>query len=185
LLLAGCSRVPARKTSIYQTGDRAPVDKLNYSIVDTQILTRLGEDSSVRTPRDRFYVIEFSVFNSGTQDAAIPALTLVDDAGNTYNELADGSGVARWLGVVRHVAANQTETGTVVFDAPASHYKLKLTDDTDSDDVFVDLPLSFAHEQIRQQLGQDASEVSNGDALTPAPAAPAAKGSTPATARKK
>ncbi len=87
-------------------------------------------------------------------------MTLIDDSGKTYDELADGSGVPHWLGVVRKVPSNQIEQGTVVFDAPASHYKLKLTDETDAEDIFVDLPLSFAHEQMQNETG------SNPDAST-------------------
>ena len=49
--------------------------------------------------------------------------------------------------VVRRVGSNQSESGGVVFDAPANHYRLKLTDDTDNGDAYIDLPLSFAHEQ--------------------------------------
>ncbi|HXJ42665.1 MAG TPA: hypothetical protein VNH18_25515, partial [Bryobacteraceae bacterium] len=42
----------------------------------------------------------------------------------------------------------QTESGHILFDAPAAHYKLRLTDDSDSEEVYVDIPLSFAHEQM-------------------------------------
>jgi hypothetical protein len=84
-------------------------------------------------------------------------MTLLDDSGKTYNELTDGTGVTRWLGVVRKVDANQTETGSVVFDAPAGHYKLRLTDETDEADVFVDLPLNFAHEQMANDASDTAA----------------------------
>src|SRR5438552_3434438 len=122
LTLAGCSRTPVRKATIFPTGDKAPVGKLTYSVVDSQILTRLGDDPNARTPQIRFYLVQISVSNGGNDDEAIPAMTLVDDSGKTYDELTDGSGVSRWLGVVRHVAPNQSEEGTLVFDAPASHY---------------------------------------------------------------
>src|SRR5271168_3718478 len=103
-------------------------------------------------PQNRFYVVQLSAFNSGSSDASIPAMTLIDDSGKTYEELTDGTGVPRWLGVLRHVAANQTETGAILFDAPANHYKLRLTDDTDADDIFVDLPLTFVNEQMKKQM---------------------------------
>ena len=171
--MAACSGTPARKTVIFQAGDKATVDKLNYSVVDTQIFTRLGEDPNVRVPQNRFYVVQLSVFNAGTEDAAIPAMSLVDDSGKTYEELTDGNGVARWLGVIRHVSANQTETGTLVFDAPASHYKMKLTDDTDANDVYIDIPLSFAHEQMSQSSG--VPEATDAPLIPAAPAPPADK----------
>jgi Domain of unknown function (DUF4352) len=152
VFLTGCSGSPVRKTFTYMVGDKAAVERLTYSVVDNQVFTRLGADPNTRLPQNRFYVVDLSVFNSASSDAAIPAMTLVDDSGKIYDELTDGTGVARWLGVIRHVPANQTETGAVVFDAPASHYKLKLTDDTDASDVYIDLPLSFVNEQMKKQL---------------------------------
>jgi len=158
LLLASCSSTPVRKSSTYPAGDKATVEKLTYSAIDTQIFPRLGEEPNARNPQNRFYVVRLSVSNSGNEDAPIPAMTLVDDSGKTWEELTDGAGVSGWLGVIRHVSPNQTETGSVVFDAPASHYKLRLTDETDPADVYVDIPLSFAHEQLSHGA-EDTSEV--------------------------
>jgi hypothetical protein len=179
-VFVGCSSTPARKTIVFQTGEKAPVDKLTYSVVDTQILTHLGDEPNVRTPQTRFYVVQISVSNGGNEDVSIPAMTLVDDSGKTYDELPDGSGVSRWLGVVRHVGPNQSEAGNLVFDAPASHYKLKLTDDTDANDVFVDIPLSFAHEQVSQ-----GAEATSEAVLPPAEPAAAAANTSAAGAKKK
>ncbi len=152
LILAACSGTPERKTVTYSVGDKASVDKLVYNVVDTQIFPHLGDDAAPRNPQNRFYVVDLAVSNSGNSEAPIPAMSLVDDSGKTYEELADGTGVPHWLGVVRKVQANQTEQGSIVFDAPAGHYKLKLTDETDPDDVFVDIPLNFAHEQMQNQM---------------------------------
>jgi hypothetical protein len=159
LVGAGCSSSGSaeRATFTYTTGDKAPVDKLTYSVVDTAILPHLGDETTPRIPHYRFYVVDISISNSSSTDSPIPGMTLVDDAGKNYDELPDGSGVPHWLGVVRKVAANQTEQGAVVFDAPAGHYKLKLTDDTDASDVYVDIPLTFAHEQMQNDT-QSTSE---------------------------
>ncbi len=178
-MFAVCCGSPARRTFTYMNGDKASVDRLTYSVVDNQVFTRLGADPTVRIPQNRFYVVDLSVFNSGTSDAAIPAMTLIDDAGKAYEELPDGTGVARWLGVIRHVAANQTETGTVVFDAPASHYKLRLTDDTDAQDVFIDLPLTFVNEQMKKQVTEGSPDTQQAPDLEPRPQA------TPVAPKKK
>jgi len=154
LIAAGCSGASARKSVIYQPGDNAILDQLTYKVIGTQMLTRLGDGPNQRIPQNRFYVVRISVANAGSEEANLPALTLVDDSGKTYEELTDGSGVNQWLGVIRRVPANQTASGSVVFDAPASHYRLKLTDDTDNGDAYVDLPLSFAHEQASQSVGE-------------------------------
>jgi hypothetical protein len=151
LLLTACSGTPERKVVTYSVGDKASVEKLTYSIVDTQILPRLGEDSAPRNPQHRFYIVDVSVSNSASEDLPIPGMALVDDSGKIYEELTDGSGVPKWLGVSRRVQANQTEQGAIVFDAPAGHYKLRLTDETDPGDVYVDIPLSFAHEQLQNE----------------------------------
>ena len=165
--LAGCSGSPERKAVTYAAGDKAQVEKLNYSVVDTQIFPRLGDEASPRIPQNRFYIVGISVSNSGNSDQPIPGMSLVDDSGKVYDELTDGSGVPHWLGVVRRVAANQTEQGSVVFDAPTGHYKLKLTDETDPSDVFVDIPLSFAHEQLQNET-VGTTDTGAGTALPPA-----------------
>ncbi len=148
LLLAGCSNTPSHQSRTYQPGEKAIVDKLTYSIVDTQIAPRLGEEPNPRLPQNRFFIVQISVSNSANRPLPIGSMTLIDDSGKVYNELADGTGVPRWLGISRSVDPAQTEQGAVLFDAPAVHYKLRLTDDTDKDDVFVDLPLNFMHEQM-------------------------------------
>jgi hypothetical protein len=48
------------------------------------------------------------------------------------------------------VGPTQTEDGNVVFDAPAKHYRIRLTDDFAPDEVAVDMPLSFIHEQMQK-----------------------------------
>src|SRR3954454_17179463 len=106
--LAGCSTAPARATKVYQTGEKAEHNKLAYSIVDAQIFTRLGDEPNARIPQNRFYVVQVSVSNSGNSSSSIPPMSLVDDSGKVYPELADGTHVPRWLGVVRSVEPAQT-----------------------------------------------------------------------------
>jgi len=184
VVLTGCSGSAGRRSFTYMIGDKASVERLTYSVVDNQVFTRLGEEQNVRIPQTRFYVVQLSVFNSGSSDAAIPAMTLVDDSGRTYDELTDGAGVPRWLGMVRHVAANQTETGSVVFDAPASHYKLRLTDETDAADVYVDLPLSFVNEQLNKQLTEGVPDGRRAPEIEASPQSPAVP-PVPAVPKKK
>jgi len=169
LLLTACSGSPERKIVTYSVGEKASVEKLTYNIVDTQILPRLGEDSAPRNPQNRFYIVDLSVSNSASDDLPIPGMALVDDSGKVYEELTDGSGVPKWLGVSRRVQANQTEQGSVVFDAPAGHYKLKLTDETDPGDVFVDIPLNFAHEQMQNETSGTSDSATQMDGSQAAP----------------
>lgn len=176
LITVACSSTPSRKTILFSAGEKATVEHLTYSVVDTQIQPRLGDDANARMPQNRFYIVQISASNAGNEDVSIPSMTLVDDNGKTYDELTDGAGVSRWLGVIRHVAPNQSETGNIVFDAPAAHYKLKVTDETDANDVFIDIPLTFAHEQMT--FGPDTA--GEGAAV----GAPAAPNAVPAQKKK-
>jgi hypothetical protein len=153
LVLVGCSKEPKHDAKLYSAGEKAEVGTLSYSVVDSQILPQLGDDpANARMPQNRFIVVQVSVLNAGKDEVSIPGMTLIDDGGQAYNELADGTGVHQWLGVLRKVAATQTETGMIVFDAPAKHYRLRLTDEFAPDEVSVDMPLSFIHEQIQHMV---------------------------------
>jgi hypothetical protein len=147
LVAAGCSRGSRKDPVIMPAGEKATTGSLVYSVIDTRILPQLGEDQNIRTPQNRFFLVQLAVSNSSSQDQPIPGLTLVDDSGQQYAELADGTGVSNWLGIVRKVGGAQTEQGTILFDAPARHYRLRVTEDTDASEIAIDLPLNFQGEQ--------------------------------------
>jgi hypothetical protein len=148
-LLAACSSSGKKDNKLFAAGEKAGVGPLTYAVVDTQIFPQLGDDlATARTPVNRFYVVQLSVSNSSNADVPIPALTLVDDSGQTYTELSDGTGVTNWMGVVRKVKPGDTEIGNIVFDAPSKHYRLRFTDDLDPAEIAIDLPLNFVHEQV-------------------------------------
>ena len=135
---------------VYAAGDKAAVGPLLYTVIDTEVAPQLGDDpNNLRTPQDRFFLIKVSVTNSSSSDQPIPAMTLVDDEGHNYTELADGTGVTNWLGVVRKVGPTQTEQGVVAFDAPSKHYHLRLNDPLDEREISIDVPLSFVHERLK------------------------------------
>src|SRR5579863_6783290 len=119
LAVAGCSTFSSKNQPvIYAAGDKATIGPLVYSVTDTEVVQQVGDEpNSVRTPVNRFYLVKVSITNSSASEESIPAMSLVDDAGQGYSELADGTGVSNWLGVVRKIGAAQTETGVVVFDA--------------------------------------------------------------------
>jgi hypothetical protein len=148
--LAACSTssTPKRDVRTYPAGEKATVGHLTYTIIDTEAQPRLGDDSSPRVPQNRFYLVQLSVSNNASSELNIPSLSLLDDSGNVYPELSDGNGVPHWLGMIRKVDAGQTEQGYVAFDAPTSHYRLKLSDETSDNDIYADIPLSFVHERM-------------------------------------
>ena len=151
LVATGCSSVGKKESQVFPTGEKVTVGPLVYSVIDSQVLTQLGDDpSTAGTPQNRFYVMAISVSNSSSEDVAIPGLTLVDDAGKEYPEAADGTNVPNWLGIVRKAGGAQTEQGNVLFDAPAQHYRLRLTDETDTKELSIDVPLTYVHEQLKE-----------------------------------
>jgi hypothetical protein len=148
--LSGCGSSQKDKATIYSAGDKATVGSLVYNLVDAERSQQLGDDgAAARTAKDRFYVLKISVSNSGADESPIPAMTLIDDSGESYNELVDGTGVSNWLGVVRKVGGAQTETGDVVFDAPLKHFRLRINDSLDEKEISIDIPLSFVHDSNR------------------------------------
>ena len=155
--LAGCSvgdsgESKSAEVRVVPAGEKAAVGHLTYSIVESQIMTRLGDDANPRIPKDRFILVQVDVSNSSNVDNPIPAIELLDDNGKIYSELTDGTGVTNWLGMIRHIGAGQTERGLVAFDAPAVHFKLKLSDETLNQEIMADLPLSYSHEQINDSI---------------------------------
>jgi hypothetical protein len=159
LLAGGCSSLAKKEAQVFPAGEKVTVGPLIYSVIDSQVLTQLGDDpATARTPKNRFHLMAIIVSNSSSEDVAIPGLTLVDDSGKEYPELADGANVPNWLGVVRRAAAAQTEQGNVLFDAPAQHFRLRLTDDTDAKELSIDVPLNYVNEQLKD-LAPPASQV--------------------------
>jgi hypothetical protein len=156
LALNGCSGSPATPKAddraVVPAGEKATVGQLTYSVVDSQILTQLGQADNPRIPDNRFMVVQLAVTNSSNVDDPIPAVELISDSGKTYSELADGTGLTNWLGMVRHVGPGQTERGEVVFDAPAAHYRIRFSDETMNSELLADLPLSYAHEKLNDAL---------------------------------
>ena len=120
---------------------------LTYNVVDSRILPRLGDDAATaRFPQQRFYLVQLTISNADKTDAPIPALALVDDDGKVYNELTDGSDVPDWLGLVRSVKAHDEVKGTILFDAPARHYRLRLSEQFATPEISIDMPLNLTHE---------------------------------------
>ena len=142
-LLTGCTP-SAPKIVTYEMGNRVSVGHLVYTVFETQWLTQLGSGADVRIPEHRFFLVRLSVVNGGSTDLMVPALTLVDDAGQTYTELPNGDQVPEWTGYLRRVKPAETLQGNVVFDVPPKHYRLRITDESSQFARDIDLPLTFA-----------------------------------------
>lgn len=151
-LLSGCGSAPVKTVRTYPSGDKATAGPIIYNVLDVHIQPRLGEDpTTARTPQNRFFLVKISASNSSSTEVSIPALTLIDDHGKAWPEIADGTNVPDWIGVLRRIDPGGTDTGVVVFDAPAQHYRLRLTDETE-EDIGIDVPLTFVNESSAPDL---------------------------------
>jgi hypothetical protein len=73
-------------------------------------------------------------------------MSLVDDSGNTLQELSNGDGAPQWIGSLRDIRPAETAQGNLLFDAPPKHYKLRVTDESGERAALIDIPLSFNSE---------------------------------------
>jgi len=144
--LAGCARDPGG-VRMHSMGDRAEVGTLIYTVLEAEWFSHLGEGPAARTPKNQFLVLRLNVTNSGPTEITIPAMTLVDPGGRTYEQEGNGEDVPDWLGLLRRVQPAQTEQGRVLFDVPRGDYQLRVTDDAfepeDLKVALIQIPLRF------------------------------------------
>jgi hypothetical protein len=155
--------------SNYSMGERAPAGQVIYTVFENRWMPQLGSGTAARIPANRFFVLRLSIVNSGSNEAVAPPSTLIDDTGQRYPELSDGEGVPQWIGYLRRVKAADTLTGNIVFDVPARHYKLEVSDEADEKKALIDIPLSFNTDEIPLPEGPGGPQLS---LPIPAPVAP-------------
>ena len=119
---------------------------LIYTVFETQWLTQLGEGPAARVPQHRFLLVRASITNSGSKQILVPGISLVDDSGQTYNEIGNGDGVPQWIGLLRQVKPADSAQGNLLFDVSPQHYKLQISDENEQRIAFVDVPLTFGSE---------------------------------------
>ena len=145
LALASCvQRTPPAHT--FPLGEKVTLGHLVFSAFETQWLAQIGEGTEARVPQNRFLLVRVAVTNSGGDPIACPALTVVDDNGNSYSEISDGQGVPQWIGYIRQINQADTMQGNLLFDAPPRHYRLRVTDEEGQREALIDLPLEFTPE---------------------------------------
>jgi hypothetical protein len=148
-----CSPGVAPDAGPHRMGEHVGVGALTYNVFEDKWRTQVGEGTDARVPKDRFFLLRLSVVNGGSTDLMVPALTLVDDAGQTYAELPNGEGVPEWTGYLRRVKPAETLQGNIVFDVSPKHYRLRVTDETGQKSRDIDIPLNFASDTSPLLLG--------------------------------
>jgi hypothetical protein len=146
LLLAGCSSNNQVKPRNANMGERVELGHIIYTVFETQWLTKIGEGVDAKVPQNRYFLVRLSAANSSNAPVMVPAMTLEDDQGKTYNELTDGRGVPQWIGLLREVKTAEAAQGNVVFDVTPGHYKLRVTDEDERTAALIDIPLSLGSE---------------------------------------
>lgn len=124
-------------------GDKVTAGSLEYRVIETQWLTQIRQDPTPRLPQNRFLLVRVSARNGASGDVLIPAMTIEADDGASFTELSSGEGVPQWIGMLRKVKAGDSLQGNALFDAPAQHYKLRVTDENSETSALVDLPLNL------------------------------------------
>ena len=146
LSLTACSGITHDPVRTYNVGDRVDLGHIVYLVFDTQWLTQFGEGPDAKIPQNRFFLVRMSAANSQRTEVLLPKLSVEDDSGHNYPELSSDVGAPHWIGFLRTLVPNDSTQGNVVFDAPPSHYKLKVTDETGDKIAYIDIPLSFGAE---------------------------------------
>ncbi|MEP7355219.1 MAG: DUF4352 domain-containing protein [Acidobacteriota bacterium] len=144
VLLTGCQEKVSPTKLTYEMGERVVNGPLTYVIVDSRWKTQLGEGLDVRSPQERYLIINISVTNGGASELSLPSLALEGFDGKTYKELTDGKGVPNWIGLLRSVAPAATLQGAIVFDVPLKSFRLPLPNGGDIGEekfALVDIPL--------------------------------------------
>lgn len=145
LFSSGCS-TDSYSVRTYRMGDTVQLGHLVYNVYDSQWHTHLGEGPAARIPENRFFLVRVSVSNSGNSEIMVPAMTVSDEDGNTYEELAEGAQVPQWLGLLRSVRPGETKQGNIVFDCSPRNYKLRVADESEQRTALVEIPLTFTSE---------------------------------------
>ena len=149
VLLSGCGTTSSQ-IQTYNLGDRVQAGPLIYEAFDTHWYLVLGPSGNPRIPANRFLVVRMNIANSGAVDSIVPSITLIDDSGQSFNELADGTGVPDWIGIVRKIKPVDSEKGTIAFDVAPKHYKLRVSDESDQIVSYIDLPLNLGSDEKGQ-----------------------------------
>jgi hypothetical protein len=134
-------------------GERAQAGHLIYTVLDTRWAISLGQPPTPRIPTNRYLLINLVIINGGANPFDVPTFSLVDDAGQVYQELESGEGVPNWIGFVRRVSPADSLQGIIAFDVPQKEFKLRVAGEEDSA-AMVKIPLSIGEPPADLAPGQ-------------------------------
>ncbi len=136
-MLTACGE-KAAPVKYARMGEAIVLGDVEHAVLVADWRGSIGEGPSARVPENQFLVLRIALSNEADRPAEMASLRLIADDGTEYEELADGSGLADWLGLVRTLSAKESRNGDVLFDAPRGVYKLKLAEHSaDGDEINV------------------------------------------------
>jgi len=141
--LAACKKQTSEQIN-YSMGERITAGPMVYNVVQTVWRTQLGDIFKVRVPDHRYLLIMLSATNSGGKGVSVPFFILEGPNREEYHEIENGAGVDNWFGLLRDIGPAGTKQGNVVFDAPLTSFRLRLTDGGEPGTekyVWVEIPL--------------------------------------------
>ena len=133
------------KALTFPIGQKVQVGKLFYQVIEAQWMAEV--QGAKQPPKNRILQLHITVTNSGSQEASLPFLHLIDAAGTEILELSELEGNPAWLGVLRRMQPALTEEGSVYFDVPVGASKLEVVDNSNADDekfAYIEIPASLA-----------------------------------------
>ena len=143
-LAPSCSSSKSRIIAM-AIGQRVKVGKLSYQVTEALWLTEVP--GGKQPAKNRILQLRLMVTNSGSEEASIPFLRLIDSKGNETVEVREIEGNSSWLGSLRRLQPAITEEGNVYFDVTVGGYKLEVVDNSVADDekvAHIEIPASLA-----------------------------------------
>lgn len=153
LLETACSRDAAevetktkQAVKTFKMGERAPIGKLTYSVLESTYSAQLSAGGKPRMAEKRFLVIRMAITNGSGNEAEIPLFRLIDDKGVETPEIQEADFLPGWFGLIRKVGPTMTEEGRILFDVSPRPYKLEVTDggQTGKEQLaYIEIPMDF------------------------------------------
>jgi hypothetical protein len=151
LALSGCQKSAAPER-VGAMGAQVAAGQLTYTAVETEWRDSIETSKGPRIPKNRFLLVNVTVLNASSEQKAVPLLQVVDAKGGVHAEIAEGDGVADWMGYLRLLQPRESRSGRLLFDVPQGGCKLRVSSGGDPETeqtALIDLPLQLNSEVPR------------------------------------
>jgi hypothetical protein len=146
LALSACNKGAGEGGAVYQMGEKVALGSMTFSVLESEWRTEIGEGLTAQAPKHRFLILRLAATNGGGAQQDIPFLNLENAKKETFPEVSDVKGLARWFGMIRLVNPAATEEGLLVFDVPPGPYLLRVVGRVNDEEIsrLVEIPYSLS-----------------------------------------